>query len=85
MNCGVPTQVVSEEKNSNTLPKDHSCDTLVKKVAAFNSCLKSLPLAEEISKQHITVSILWLLVFMLINISNKKAKAKKGKLQNVNF
>lgn len=35
MNCRVLTLVVSEEKIFNMLPRDHSCDILVKKVAAF--------------------------------------------------
>ena len=60
-NDGELTQEVSEEKNFSMLPRDHSCDILVKKVAAFCPCLKSLnvakgkifglvSLAEEISK-----------------------------------
>ena len=47
--------------NFSILPRDYFCDVLVKQVAAFCSCLKSLPedkvksfelipLAEEISK-----------------------------------
>jgi hypothetical protein len=39
LNHGVLAQEVSEEKNF----RDHSCDILVKNVAAFCPCLKSLP------------------------------------------
>ena len=42
LNCGGLTQKDSEEKNVSMLPRDHSCDILVKKVAAFCSCLKIL-------------------------------------------
>ena len=49
-------------KNFSMLPRNHSCDILVKELAAFCSCPKTLPdakvksfglilLAEEISKQ----------------------------------
>ena len=80
MNCGGRlTQDVSEEKNLNMLPRDHSCDILVKKVAAFCPCPKSLPeakvksfglilLAEEISKQPSIDSVMWLLVLTLMKI-----------------
>ena len=62
MNCRSPAQEVSEEKNINMWPRDHSCDILMKRVAAFCPCTKSvpeskgkdfglIPLAEEISKQ----------------------------------
>ncbi|MGE9574538.1 hypothetical protein ACQP3C_26175 [Escherichia coli] len=55
-------QEVSEEKNFSMLPRDCSCNILVKNVAAFCPCLNSLPeakvksfglipLAEETSKQ----------------------------------
>ena len=54
-------QEVSEEKNFSMLPKDYSCNILVKNVAVFRPCLKNLPevkvkrfrlilLAEEISR-----------------------------------
>ena len=46
LNYGGLTQEVSEKKNFNMLPRDHSCDILVKKVAAFCPCLKSLPEAK---------------------------------------
>ena len=61
------------------LPRDHSCDILVKKVAAFCPCTKILPeakvksfglipLAEEISKQPSLDSAVWLLVLTLMKI-----------------
>ena len=61
LNCWKFTQELSE-KNVSMLPRNHSWDVLVKNVAAFCPCPKSLPeakvksfglipLAEEISKQ----------------------------------
>ena len=58
------------------LPRDCSCDILVKKVAAFCPCSNSLtkakvksfeliPLTEEISKQSSIDSVVWLLVVTL--------------------
>ena len=60
-------------ENFSVLPGNHSCVILVKKVAAFGPCLKSLPeakvksfglilLVEEISKQPSIDSVVWLLV-----------------------
>ena len=57
------------------LPRNYSGDTLVKRVSAFCSCLKSLHeaktksfrlilLAEEISKEPSKDSVLWLLVVL---------------------
>ena len=62
LNCGYLAQEVSEEINFRILPRDHSCDILVKNVAAFRPCPNSLPeakvksfrltvLAKQISKQ----------------------------------
>ena len=42
-NCGVLTQEASEKKSFSILPRDCYCDILVKKVAAFCPCPKSLP------------------------------------------
>ena len=64
-------------------PRDHSCDILVKKVAAFCPCPKSLPeakvksfeliqLAEEISKQSSIEFVMWILVVTLMRIYNEK-------------
>ena len=41
-NCERLAQEVSDEKRFRMLPKDHSCDILVNKVASFCPCLKSL-------------------------------------------
>ena len=43
LNCGGLAQEISEDKNFYKLPKDHSCYSSVKNVAAFCLCLKSLP------------------------------------------
>lgn len=40
LNCGVPAQDVAEAKTISMWPRDHSCDILAKKVAAFCSCPK---------------------------------------------
>ena len=61
LNCGGLAQDFSEEKTFSMLSRDPPCDILVKNVAAFCPCLKSLPeakvkrfglipLAKEISK-----------------------------------
>ena len=42
LNCGRLAHEVSEEKNFSMLPKDCSCDILVKNVVAFCPCSKSL-------------------------------------------
>ena len=43
LNCRVLALDVSEEKNFNMWPRDSSCSILVKNVAAFCHCPKSLP------------------------------------------
>ena len=84
-------QELSEEKNFSMLPRDCSCDILVKNVAAFSHCCKSLPedkvkrfrllaMAKEISKQPSIDSILWLPVFTLTkNVLVKWSKLSKKK------
>ena len=73
------------------LPRNSSCDILVKKVASFCPCPKSLPeakvksfglipLAEEISKQPSIDSVMWLLVLTLIEIYKEKEQAEQGKI-----
>ena len=76
LNCRNLTQVVSEE-NSSMLPRNYSCDILVKNMAAFCPCPKSLPevkvkrlglislVGKKISRQSSIDSIMWLLVFTL--------------------
>lgn len=41
LNCGGLAQGDSEENNFTMLPRDCSCDILVKNVAAFCLCLES--------------------------------------------
>ena len=43
MNYRGLTQEVSEEKNLSMLPRDHSCDILVKNMTGFCPCPKNLP------------------------------------------
>ena len=38
LNCGGMVQEISEEKNFSMLPRDRSCDILVKNVIAFCPC-----------------------------------------------
>ena len=67
------------------LPREHSSDILVKKVAAFCSCLKSLPEAtvksfilipqtEEISEQPGIDFIVWFLAVTLMKIIMKRSR-----------
>ena len=62
---------------------DHSHDILVKNVAAFCLCLKSLPeakvkrfglipLAKKILKQPSVLSVVWLLIVTLLRIYNEQ-------------
>ena len=87
LNYRTLAQAVLEEENINMCPRGHSCGILVKNMAAFCPCLKSLselqvkrfglvPLAEEIFKQSSVVSILWLLVVMVMKIYNEKEQAE---------
>ena len=46
LNCADPAQKVSVEKNFSVWPRDCFCGILVKKVAAFCHCSKSLPEAK---------------------------------------
>lgn len=46
LNCGGLAQDISHENNLNMLPRDCSCEILVKNVAAFCFRLKSLPEAK---------------------------------------
>ena len=81
------------EENFSMLPRGHSCDILLNKVAAFSSCLKGLleakvksfgliSLAEEISKQPSIDSVVWLLVVTLMKIYNEKEQVGQMKIQN---
>ena len=67
-------------KNFATLPRDFSCNILVKNVADFCPYLQeakmkvfeSIPQAEEISKQPRIDSVVWSLVLTLRKIYNEK-------------
>ena len=76
------------------LLRNHSFDILVKSVAAFCPCLKSLPeaklksygltaLAEDISKQPSIDCVAWLLKASLMQIYTEKEQAGQGKIQSV--
>lgn len=77
-NCVSLVQDVSEYKIIIMWPRSLSCDILLKNVATFSLCLKSLaetkviPLAKETSKQPIIESVAWLLVVILMKINNEK-------------
>ena len=73
---------------STMVPRDHSCDILVKEVAAFCPCTKNLPkakvesvglipLAKGGSKQPGTDSVMCLLVITLMKIHKKRSKLSK--------
>ena len=73
MNWGARLPQDVSEKNFSMLPRDGSCNNLVKNVAAFCLCPKSLPeakvkrfelmpLAEEISKPPRIDSAMWLVI-----------------------
>ena len=90
-NCAGLTQVVIMEKNFSMWPIDCPCDILMKNVAAFHPCLKSLPVAKvkrfrlialtkEVSKQPGINSVVWLLKFTLMkSILMKRSKLRKEK------
>jgi hypothetical protein len=95
LNCGNLAQEVSK-KNVHMLPRDCSYDILAKDVAASCPCLKSLPevklktfglimLAAEISRQPNMDSVMWLLVFTIMQIYNEPEQAEQGKHNMYNF
>ena len=71
LNCAALDLEVSKERNFSTLPEDCSSGVLVKNVADFCPCLKSLPeakvkrfiwlivLTKEVSNQPSLDSVLW--------------------------
>ena len=73
------------------------CDILVKNMAAFCYCLKSLlrltkvkrfrliALTKEVSKQAGINSVVWILKSTLMKNFNEKEQSEKGKIQNVWF
>jgi hypothetical protein len=71
LNCVDLTQEISKEKNFRMWHKDWFCGILVKNVATFCPCLKSLPeakvkrlilstLTKEVSKKPSRDVVLWL-------------------------
>ena len=88
LNCGSLAHEVSEEKNFSMLPRDCSCDILVKNVVAFCPCTKSLlktmtkrfrliALTKEIPKQLSIDCVLWFTLKKSILIKNVWTKDQK--------
>jgi hypothetical protein len=87
LNCVDPAQEISKEKNFRMCHKDCFCGILVKNVATFCPCLKSLPevkmkrlrliaLTKEVSKKPSRDFVLWL---SLMKSLNKHSKLRKEK------
>ena len=87
LNCVDLAQEISKEKNFSVWHKDCFCGILVKNVATFCPCLKSLPeakvkrlrliaLTKEISKTPRRDFVLWL---SLMKSLNKHSKLRKEK------
>ena len=77
LNCVDLAQEISKEKNFSMWHKDCFCGILVKNVATFCPCLKSLPeakvkrlrliaLRKEVSKKPSRVFVLWLSLFFFL-------------------
>ena len=89
MNCGGLAQEVSEE-NFNMLPRDHSCEILVKNVAALCPCPKSPPKTKverfrlitlaKISKQPSIDSVLWFTLMKHVFVKQSKGNKKEYKI-----
>jgi hypothetical protein len=88
LNCADLAQEVSEERNFNMWPTDCFCGILVRSVATFCPCLKSLSeakvkrlrliaLTKEVSKKCSRDFVLW--ASLLKNILNKHSKHRKEK------
>ena len=96
-NCADLAQELSVEKNVSMWSRDYFCGILVKNVAAFCLCLKSLPeakvkrfrliaLTKEVSKQPGINSIVQLLKLTLIqNILMKSHKHRNEKYKMYRF
>ena len=92
LNCvSLLGQEVSKEKNVSVWSRDYFCGVLLKNMAAFCPCPKSLPeakvkrfrliaLTKEVSKQPGINSVVWLLKFTLMkSILMKRSKLRKEK------
>jgi hypothetical protein len=88
LNCADLAHEVPKEKNFSMWPRDCFCSILVKNVAAFCPCLKSLPEAKvkrfvliartkEVSQKPSRDFVLWL--SLMKNILNKCSKLRKEK------
>jgi hypothetical protein len=92
LNCAALDLEVSKERNFSTLPEDCSSGVLVKNVADFCPCLKSLPeakvkrfiwlivLTKEVSNQPSLDSVLWLTLLKSVLIKHSKLRKKKCKM-----
>jgi hypothetical protein len=89
LNCVDLTQEISKEKNFRMWHKDCVCGILVKNVATFCSCLKSLPEAKvkrlrliavttEVSIKSSRDFVLWLC--LMKRSVNKHSKLRKEKI-----
>ena len=85
LNCVDLAQEISKEKNFRMWHKDCFCGILVKNVATFCPCLKSLPeaLTKEVSETPIIDFVLWL--SLIKNILNKHSKLRKKKIYKIYF
>ena len=88
LNCVDLAQEISKEKNFRMWHKDWFCGILVKNVATFCLCLKSLPeakvkrlgliaLTKEVSKKPSRDFVLWL--SLMKRSLNKHSKLRKAK------
>ena len=89
LNCSNLNLEVSEEKNFNMWPRDCSC--LVKNVATFCPCLRSLPeakvkkfiliaLTKEVSRKPNRDFVLWLSLMKNILMRHSRLKKEKYKM-----
>lgn len=89
------TQTVSERKNINKQPRDHSCDILANTVSTFCSCPKNLhevklrfglmKLTGEISRQPSIKYLVWFLVITVMQIYNNRRNLDEEKYKTVQF
>jgi hypothetical protein len=90
-NCVDQAQEISKEKNFRMWPKDWFCGILVKNVATFCHCLKSLPeakvkrlgltaLTKEVSKKPSRDFVLWLSLMKKSLNNHSKLRKEKYKI-----
>ena len=94
LNCVYLAQEVSVEKNFSMWPRECFCGILVKNIAAFCPCLKSLPeakvkrlrliaLTKEASEKPIIDFVFWL--SLMKSILNKCSQLIMEKYKNIWF